>query len=128
MLRSSEELLRRRLEGELRQGEEFVAGAAGRTKMRLLPQSMSLTGYYVALTTERLFVLYHDRLTSRPGSMKDLIELRDIGSREVESAMSGRSARIRLERRAATVFDLVFSGREREAATVISSRIATPRP
>lgn len=66
MLRSSEELLRRRLEGEWRQGEEFVAGAAGRAKVWLLPQSMSLTGYYVALTTERLFILYHDRLTSGP--------------------------------------------------------------
>ncbi|GAB7042930.1 hypothetical protein JCM9533A_67810 [Catenuloplanes niger JCM 9533] len=123
-VRSSEESLRRRTAGELRAGEMFVAGAAGRARTRWLPQSMSLRGCYVVLTSERVLTFAHDRLTGRPAGVTARIELPDLEGGDVESVVRGRSVRLRLRKDAKVVFDLVFSGGEKRAGATIASGIA----
>ena len=127
-LYSSEELIRKRLSSELRPDEKFVAGAAGRTKLRRLPQSMSLTGYFVALTTQRLIVYYYDRLTSRPAKVRAQIIRQGVESRDVTSTEARNSVHINLTLDAEVVFDLVFSGREKRAAAAIASSFNASSP
>lgn len=127
-LHTSETLLRKRINEDLRRGEEYVAGAAGKTKLRLLPQSMSLTGYYVALTTQRVILYHYDRLTSRPAGIKEEIEIRDIESNGVETTVSRNSIQIRLTGSEDTEFHLVFSGREKRSAALMASSLKASLP
>lgn len=123
ILRSSEELLRKRLNSELRSGEEFVTGAAGRTKVRFVPQSLSLTGYYVALTTERVLVFYFDRATSSPGKLYRGLERSDISPDEIWINYQKTFLHIVMRNQGEELFNLVFRGREKRLAVKLAECI-----
>jgi hypothetical protein len=122
-LRTSEHLLRQRLQDELKEREVFVAGAAGRTRVRLIPQSLSLTGYYIALTTDRLFVFYYDKLTSSPGKLHTDIGRSVIAASDVKMTDQGKSCAISVSHDGNAVFNLVFDRREKPSATKIGMQL-----
>lgn len=118
---STEHLLTGRLSNELRSGERFVAGAAGRTNTNILPQSFSFTGAYLALTTDRLLLFDYDRLTSRPAKLRDQLSVKIVSGDSVSVRAKGRGLSIRVDRIDENFFDLVFSGREKAAARTIAT-------
>ena len=121
--RRSEAALQERLRHLLTPDERFVTGGAGRTKLKKLPQLLSFTGYYLALTTDRLFVIYHDRMWGTPGKLHKEIPRREISPFDVD-VHNGRSEfGLRLRHNGDVVFDLSFSGGERRAAEDIATAL-----
>ena len=121
----SEPLLEKRLQDLLGPDERLIAGGAGRTKLKRLPQLLSFTGYYLALTTDRLFVIYHDRMWGTPGKLRTQIPRSEISPGDVD-VNNGRSEfGLRLRRNGDEVFNLSFSGGERRAAEEIASALTT---